>query len=680
MKSSVELALEAFAMRPWRAEPLYDLARHYREKGLNEASLLFSTRGWLMPKPRDDLLFVENAVYEHGLREEFAICAFYSENHRGIGRVVCNELALDRSIPASVRETAWRNLFFYTRRLSEAAPSFKAKRIDFTPPDNYHPCNPSVCRMGNMVYLNVRAVSYLIGDDGRYVIPEAGIRTRNFLFTLDANLDASLMAKIREPADLPAPVGQVMGFEDIRLFVHEGKLWCSASVKQLCAEGWVEICAARIGDNARLTDWHVARPERRQHEKNWMPLADGSGFVYTCDPTVIVNLDGSTRQTNMPPIAADNWGGSSQLIPFDDGYLALIHERKSDPDPWHGQRNYQRRFVWFDKDLSIKHWSQRFTFGDGEGEFACGLCWHPDDKRLIISYGVLDREAWLATVDANEVCQLLGRGPILRQDDLWRPEIVRDEPRRLVPRRIPELPAHCDRGAYSWALSQTNRPLRSQEQIEVAVAHLKNQGLPFHHDPGFPWPYDNPKNWDNLIAVMHATATTAKTDLILDAGGTRDSAFLRGLHHLGYRRLVNFNNDPTQWLPDWSDRIAYLKADITNLNFVPDRRYDFVACLSVIEHGVDVRVFLREMARVIKPGGYLFVSFDYWEDPIDCGDRIAFGAPVRIFSAGDVADMLFYAGDQGLIPTSAVEYDCHQKVVNWLGLGFTFMNVLLRKS
>jgi FkbM family methyltransferase len=36
------------------------------------------------------------------------------------------------------------------------------------------------------------------------------------------------------------------------------------------------------------------------------------------------------------------------------------------------------------------------------------MCWHPDGQRLVISYGVLDREAWVATVDANAVCRLLG--------------------------------------------------------------------------------------------------------------------------------------------------------------------------------------------------------------------------------------------------------------------------------
>jgi FkbM family methyltransferase len=47
--------------------------------------------------------------------------------------------------------------------------------------------------------------------------------------------------------------------------------------------------------------------------------------------------------------------------------------------------------------------SRPFFFHKKGVEFAAGLAWHPDGKRLLISYSVADSEAWIATVNAVDV-------------------------------------------------------------------------------------------------------------------------------------------------------------------------------------------------------------------------------------------------------------------------------------
>lgn len=80
----VRQALAAFDQRPHRAEPLYDLARFCRERGMNTASILFSEAGLAVPTPDEDALFVEEFVYRAGLKEEFALAAYYApERARG---------------------------------------------------------------------------------------------------------------------------------------------------------------------------------------------------------------------------------------------------------------------------------------------------------------------------------------------------------------------------------------------------------------------------------------------------------------------------------------------------------------------------------------------------------------------------------------------------------------------
>jgi SET domain len=103
----VRQALAAFDQRPVRAEPLYDLARFCRERGMNTASILFSEAGLAVPTPDEDALFVEEFVYRAGLKEEFALAAYAPEPARRTrARKVCNWLALARAVPEASR--IWR--------------------------------------------------------------------------------------------------------------------------------------------------------------------------------------------------------------------------------------------------------------------------------------------------------------------------------------------------------------------------------------------------------------------------------------------------------------------------------------------------------------------------------------------------------------------------------------------
>jgi predicted GH43/DUF377 family glycosyl hydrolase len=155
-----------------------------------------------------------------------------------------------------------------------------------------------------------------------------------------------------------------------------------------------------------LTDWHVLRPEGpRRHEKNWMPqiVGDELRFICACDPTRLVDENARTLTETMPSIAAEQFRGGTQAIGFDGGWLTLIHE-VSERDKL---RHYQHRFVWFDLASRLRRVSRPFFFNRKGVEFAAGLALHPDGKRFMISYGVGDGEAWIATVEDGEVRQLL---------------------------------------------------------------------------------------------------------------------------------------------------------------------------------------------------------------------------------------------------------------------------------
>ena len=413
-------ALAAFDERPWRAEPLYNLARHFRIAGQNHASALFAERGLEISSPEDDILFIEDWVYQYGLREEFSIAANYAKDpaRKVRGFAACNALALDRSIPTATRDLAASNLKFYIQPASEIMPSFAASPVQFALADGYRAMNPSIVRVGSDLMMVLRAVNYSLApecveeDADRYQTSDGSpFKTQNFLLRLDAALSVVKSVEIANPSNLPEPAGPlVQGFEDIRPFVWHNELWCIACTRELNADGWCEQVLARIDmsdePQARLIDWRVLRPTGEQrHEKNWMPCSEGDAlrFVYSCDPTRFIDEQAVTISQNVPPISAQDFRGGSSLMPFDGGWLALVHQNVMEQ----GRREHWHRFVWFDREFSLRDVSRPFYFKHRGIEFATGLAWHTDGQRLVASFGVNDSEAWLATFSVGDVRQIL---------------------------------------------------------------------------------------------------------------------------------------------------------------------------------------------------------------------------------------------------------------------------------
>ena len=110
-------SLYAFNQRPWRAEPIYDIAKYYRERGLNDVAMTFSEGMLGVQRPSDDLLFVEDYAYAAGFREEYSICAYYSRDpaRRARGYEVCRDLAHDMTVPVATRALALSNLRHYQK-------------------------------------------------------------------------------------------------------------------------------------------------------------------------------------------------------------------------------------------------------------------------------------------------------------------------------------------------------------------------------------------------------------------------------------------------------------------------------------------------------------------------------------------------------------------------------------
>lgn len=638
------MTLDAYNNEPLSAIGAINTATYFADQGKHDLSLLMC----------EEAIKLDDANSLHlKLLERYSISGFYSkiDSRKLKGKSACEELALDRKNSWHIKHIARQNSTFYARSATDIMPNTFINEFDFTPPHDYKPMNPSITSFNNELWMIQRTVNYLIREDGSYDMRgDTAIRTVNYLMKLDNDMKIIESYEILPPLGLPEPkYNLVIGWEDCRLFFWKGEPWATSTARELNSDGYCEIVISKIINDTdptkkRFTEYRVITPTfcDRQHQKNWMPMVVGDDlfFLYSSDPTIIIDHNGNLVSHRIAHIAADSFRGGGPLVEFGGGWLALIHESHGMPDH---RRRYMHRWVWYDAYGRLSRYSEAFYIKQLGIEFAAGLAKHVSGD-IIVSFGLHDKSSWFARFKSNEIKKILKPAGI---------------PLQLLPN---------DTESMVFLTSEINKPLDSQLTVDKCKQIANRSALPLHSD--------NAKNWDNLVAIWHTTLTTDKTDPVMDVAATEQSAYLPSLYKLGYNNLVSINL--TQTTTEVIDGVSYQPGDCTATTFANDH-FGFISCLSVVEHGVDLKKFFNESARILKPNGHLFVSTDYWIDTVDTKGQMAFGSPIKVFTADDIAEMIEIARDSGLILTGNAQFNCKDKVVNWMGMDYTFINLLFKK-
>jgi SAM-dependent methyltransferase len=239
-------------------------------------------------------------------------------------------------------------------------------------------------------------------------------------------------------------------------------------------------------------------------------------------------------------------------------------------------------------------------------------------------------------------------------------------------------------GATTSSRGRYCRVLRDAREIDVAVAAARQRGLCASPDTS--------KSWDNMIAVELITTYAGRYEPIADLG-CRSGILLTWLHQLGFRRLygcdVRLPFPPVKkavemglWRTAWEGLRMYANSrrslvrrpvEATGL---PSDAFAAVACMSVIEHGVDTGQFFAEAARLLRPGGVLFLSTDYWPEKIDLRPSKLFrGAPGfdRIFSAREIEALRAMAAANRFRPLEALDLEAGERLVHDGRASYTFI-------
>jgi len=282
-------------------------------------------------------------------------------------------------------------------------------------------CNPSVFVQENEeVLVNLRNINYVLYHSEKnkyehswgplcYLHKENDLRlaTNNILCKLDKNLDIKSNNIINTSSLDETPLWEFVGLEDGRLVNWHNKLYLSGVRRDTTThgQGRMELSELSVAENnvVEISRARIPAPGNNESycEKNWMPVLDQEyTYVKWTNATEVVKFDPINKTCNTiflkeyKQLYTNDLRGGSQVIPYKDNYLAVVHESnlyKSEA----GKKDatYRHRFVLWDKNWNLINLSDTFSFMDAKIEFCCGLAEYRD--KLLLSFGFQDNASYL---------------------------------------------------------------------------------------------------------------------------------------------------------------------------------------------------------------------------------------------------------------------------------------------
>ena len=292
--------------------------------------------------------------------------------------------------------------------------------------------NPSILNLDGKIYVNIRHVNYTFYHSEKklfnhpfgpltYLHPENDmhLRTWNWITELDDDFNQIRTHKIDTSAFPEAELWDFVGLEDARLVNWNGKIYTTGVRRDLDEKGTgrMELCEIEINENSVVEKSRFRIPPPNDPtsycEKNWMPIEDEPlAYIKWSNPTERVIVDpvsqtsSTTHHTEYQPIPRDLRGGS-QVVPLGDGrHFAITHEVDLfNSDSGRKDAVYRHRFLVWDKDWNLTHWTEDFSIMSGQVEFAIGMCKKNSD--YLITFGYQDNAAFLLKIPEQALMEYL---------------------------------------------------------------------------------------------------------------------------------------------------------------------------------------------------------------------------------------------------------------------------------
>jgi glycosyltransferase involved in cell wall biosynthesis len=384
--------LKAHQLRPSRAEPLYKLAKYFREKGQSYKSMHYIQLGQSIPLSQDSL-FVERPVYDGLFQYDATINAFYLQQPSGL------ELSTRFLLTSKVgyQDSVYRNLPFYIEPLPGDVSAHPV--LHDTLGFDYHPTSVAFFTHKGKTHHNVRFVNYVINQkDGSYMMKDGNysgdykVRTQNLCWT-----PKSCVPMRDESVTLPRRDTRILGLEDVRVYTNATGDLCFVATSSEYSES-IRMVQGKYHLNGTYSDCRVLQsPTNASCEKNWIPINNTNDIIYRWSPFEVGTIEGDTfkaHTTHTMPWFFHHIRGSAVPIVVDGQFWCLVHFVE-----YSAPRKYYHCFVKLDRAYKPIAISLPFVFRSKTIEYALGCSY--ENGKIIIGFSTMDDNPCLLTTSPD---------------------------------------------------------------------------------------------------------------------------------------------------------------------------------------------------------------------------------------------------------------------------------------
>lgn len=368
----------AYETIPERSETIHKICNYYRNKGKNNACLIYIKIGLRIPYPNDLLLFLEYPVYNYKFIEELSIVGYYTDRKKE-GLLACQYIILNKTddIPDFIRDSTFSNNFFYINPIKSICKS--SLKIDTREP--YISSSPCLIYNDKEEKYQgiVRAVNYSITDKFEYRIRDKNntVCTINYWTEFDKNFNNISQYEIDCKTD-KIRNSHIKGLEDIRICILEGKVYGIVVDWEHCEHHHPSILLTHLdlvnGKYIINTVFPITY-KNNICQKNWTLFTENSKMyaLYSHHPLTILEInpeDGDYKiiKEQYSDYNLKDIRGSANPIKIGDDWLVLVHEVVHKDT-----RKYYHRFLKYSRNWDLLDISEPFYFKELFVEFSLSI-------------------------------------------------------------------------------------------------------------------------------------------------------------------------------------------------------------------------------------------------------------------------------------------------------------------